>query len=568
MKKHTCTTLYLVIFCIIALILRAYHITDKTLWVDELYVFNLANHSSLLTTISQTLTTDLHAPVFFVMVHYWIKLFGTQDSLLLVLPVMFSWLMIATGWFVCKKLFNTSAAVIYTLLATFNCLEIYYAKELKFYSLLPLLGLLSFYFFSKITEVDTTKTFCKKDALWLALINLLIIYTFNIGIIFVFIQFLTGLCFVLYKNKTAVKKFVISFLCTFVLYLPYFYFQINTLKSSKSGICTITDLFYFDFSFIQILFQNFFTPLLDNLGNNQINYNIFSNIQSLNIAGFLFFILIPLAISVFGIYKAIASKNTKNLLLIIWSSVSILAMCILAQLDIVPVLTRYVIIFHAILIMSVSYVLSLIKNKKALFVTICLIALPFITTLISPHSPALGRSSAHSDAAAVLKNAAHIKNTDFVLMPYMGQFLYKYLPDSKYIDFQIDEILFKDNAQFSGKTFINSNNLNDFARTKQPSAVVEEYLSEYLSLMKKGDRLFFVQSYLAYVIRDDIYIEVSNNIDLDAKNLNKTQKAVRFRILYTKMQSDILAVLRKNLKLTHIYNAQSMDLKIYEFEKF
>lgn len=163
MKKHTCTTLYLVIFCIIALILRAYHITDKTLWVDELYVFNLANHSSLLTTISQTLTTDLHAPVFFVMVHYWIKLFGTQDSLLLVLPVMFSWLMIATGWFVCKKLFNTSAAVIYTLLATFNCLEIYYAKELKFYSLLPLLGLLSFYFFSKITEVDTTKTFCKKE---------------------------------------------------------------------------------------------------------------------------------------------------------------------------------------------------------------------------------------------------------------------------------------------------------------------------------------------------------------------------------------------------------------------
>lgn len=243
-------------------------------------------------------------------------------------------------------------------------------------------------------------------------------------------------------------------------------------------------------------------------------------------------------------------------------------MCILAQLDIVPVLTRYVIIFHAILIMSVSYGLSLIKNKKALFVTICLIALPFITTLISPHSPALGRSSAHSDAAAVLKNAAHIKNTDFVLMPYMGQFLYKYLPDSKYIDFQIDEILFKDNAQFSGKTFINSNNLNDFARTKQPSAVVEEYLSEYLSLMKKGDRLFFVQSYLAYVIRDDIYIEVANNIDLDAKNLNKTQKAVRFRILYTKMQSDILAVLRKNLKLTHIYNAQSMDLKIYEFEKF
>ena len=138
----------------------------QTLWVDELYVFNLANHSSVLTTISQTLTTDLHAPVFFVMVHYWIKLFGTQDSLLLVLPVMFSWLMIATGWFVCKKLFNTSAAVIYTLLATFNCLEIYYAKELKFYSLLPLLGLLSFYFFSKITEVDTTKLVKKMHSGW------------------------------------------------------------------------------------------------------------------------------------------------------------------------------------------------------------------------------------------------------------------------------------------------------------------------------------------------------------------------------------------------------------------
>ena len=182
MKVDKKLPVFVIVLTLAALFLRLVNINGAALWIDELYCFDIASKSNILEILKTVLLTDLHAPLFFIILHFWIKLTGTADITLILLPVIFSATSIPLGYVICKRLFDTKTAVVFSVLNTFSALEIYYAQELKFYSLLPLLGLLSLYFFSKITkDLDI------KNALYLLAVNFIIIYTFNAGVFFVFV---------------------------------------------------------------------------------------------------------------------------------------------------------------------------------------------------------------------------------------------------------------------------------------------------------------------------------------------------------------------------------------------
>ena len=152
MKFDKKLLIFITLLTLAALCLRLINISNAALWIDELYCYDIALKPNLTEILKTVFLTDLHAPLFFIILHFWIKLLGSTDWVLILLPVIFSTLSVPVGYFICKKLFDTKTAVIFSLLNTFSALEIYYAQELKFYSMLPLLGLLSFYFCSKINR--------------------------------------------------------------------------------------------------------------------------------------------------------------------------------------------------------------------------------------------------------------------------------------------------------------------------------------------------------------------------------------------------------------------------------
>ena len=571
--------LYFCLLCIIfiaAFVLRIYNIEYSRLWIDELYCFDIANKSGVVEILKTVLSSDLHAPVFFIILHYWIKIFSASDKMMLMLTVLASWGSVIAGYFAGAKLFNKKTGVIFSILMAFSAIEIFYAQELKFYALLPLFSVISFYFFSKITD-----EFCSKDAMLLALINFLIIYTFNIGIVFVALQFAIGLVFLLYKNKRFLKSYLASFLSVFLLYVPYFVFQIKVYLAAKSGVCSVFDMFHFDFCFIFTVLQDFFTPVLKNIGNNGYYYDIFSEIKNLGIFKFAAYIAFFLCLNLYGLYKSIMTKNYKNLLLLVWIVSSIIVLMLMAYMQIIPLVLRYILILHSLAVLSVSFGLSQIKNDKVLYVLMFFVAaISLYNFCTDKSSPLLKDSSYHYDSAYILKSQNEsITQNDYILMPYMGRFLYKYLPEGRHVDFRLEEILCSSDYPLIKQTFgLNDEQmkaankrelpLQNYAMSEQPPESLEKYFIEnYISKMKKGDKFIFIESYLGYIIPDDSYPVWVSMFNIDNTNLNEKERRFRYCILYTKVFNDIFKILSKHLTPIKMYDGSKMDTKIFIFQK-
>lgn len=572
MKVDKKLPVFVIVLTLAALFLRFVNINGAALWIDELYCFDIASKSNILEILKTVLLTDLHAPLFFIILHFWIKLTGTADITLILLPVIFSATSIPLGYVICKRLFDTKTAVVFSVLNTFSALEIYYAQELKFYSLLPLLGLLSLYFFSKITkDLDI------KNALYLLAINFIIIYTFNAGVFFVFAEFITGLVFLLFQNRKNLKNYLYSFGLAGIAYIPYLYFQIKTMLSLNKSICTLFDIFHFDLGFVFTLLQNFFTPAITNLSNNPVWYSPFSMIKELGITGFVFYIFLFIAISVYGLYKIFKDKNLNAILMLTVSTIFVFIMIILAQLHIIPLVTRYIMLTHLCLLILPAYGLARIKNTKLLyFLTGTLICISLFSFLFYKDSPLKRNSSFHYYSARALEQTGAGDN-DIIVMPYFGRFLYKYFDKGQLVDYRSEELLLMSDAYLMRETFDLSEEeykdtdksklkLQKFLQTPTAPKTLEKYFKEqYLSKMKKGQKLYLIENYGIYIIPDELYQPMLKGINIDKQNLTELEKNARYALLYTKILKNLETLFSKNLKLVKIYNSKNQDVKIFEF---
>ena len=85
--------------------------------------------------------------------------------------------------------------------------------------------------------------------------------------------------------------------------------------------------------------------------------------------------------------------------------------------------------------------------------------------------------------------------------------------------------------------------------------------------MKKGERLFFVESYLFLIIPDNLYPGMLKNLNVDNKNLTELEKTARYCMLYTKILKNLEIICSKHLKYLGTYYSENQDIKIYAFEK-
>lgn len=572
MKINKKELIFIIAITLIALILRLINIENSKLWIDELYCFDIASKSGVPEILKTVFLKDLHAPLFFIILHFWIKCFGNTDPALLALPIIFSTFSIPAGYFIGKKLFDVRTGVLFSILCAFSALEIAYAQELKFYSLLPLLGLISTYFFLQLT-----KTFDMKNALWLLITNITIIYTFNAGVFFVMSEFASGFVYLLLKRRENLKTFLYTFLLTGIFYLPYLYFQIKTMLGLNKSVCTLFDIFHFDLGFVFTLAQNFFTPCLVNLSNNTVNYTPLNTIKDTGAAGFLFYIVFFMLTLLYGVFAALKKKDEKVILILSVLVLFITVLISLALLHIIPLVTRYTLLVHLMALLIAAYGLSTIKNKSLLITTTTSIIVISLFNFVFYKDTALFRkASFHYYSARALK-AAGANDNDIVIMPYFGRFLYKYYDKSTLIDYRSEELLLEPDAFLLQETF----NLNEeeyksqdksnlklqtYINSTEPPEKLDEYFYEkYISKMSDKSRLFLIENYNSYIIPENMYKPIASAFNPDEKNLPEIYKSARYALLYTKILYNLETIFKKHLKLVKIYNSQEQDVKIFEF---
>jgi mannosyltransferase len=130
----------LVVLMAISAFLRTRYITGQ-FWEDEAITTGIASHS--LSAIPGLLRHDGSPPLFYMLLHVWMSIFGASEGATHALPLLFGLLTIPAGMWAGWSLFGRRAGIYAAVLFAFSTFLTAYAQETRMYELMGLLGLLA-----------------------------------------------------------------------------------------------------------------------------------------------------------------------------------------------------------------------------------------------------------------------------------------------------------------------------------------------------------------------------------------------------------------------------------------
>jgi uncharacterized membrane protein len=210
--------MFLATIIFVSLLLRLTNL-NQSLWLDEASTA-LAAKLSLFDLFGKYLPGDFHPPFYYVLMHFWVLLFGSSEIALRVPSVLFGVGAVYLVYLLGTKIFGRHIGLIASALLSTSGLAVYYSQEARMYSLVIFLIVGLFYFYLQ-----------KK---WIIFSILLLL----LGLTDYVALFVIPIFLVLeIKNK----KFVFSFLPLFIAYViwsPILIRQMNvglTIKNTLPG---------------------------------------------------------------------------------------------------------------------------------------------------------------------------------------------------------------------------------------------------------------------------------------------------------------------------------------------
>ena len=235
--------LLLLIIIIIGILLRFYDIGAESIWLDEAASIDLSSQS--ISSIIGESPDHNHPPLYFIILHFWMNLFGDSEVATRSLSALFGIASIILIYYVGSILFNRRVGLIAAFLSAISHYHIYYSQEVRTYSLLLLCSLLSYLFFVKIL---------KEGKKWhypcYFLSNLLLGYTHMFGLLIITSQLLY---FLIFWNRYRYQRvgFSITTVGTIIALIPLvliIYGRVETLTEhgfwiSVPGLNTVYSTF-------------------------------------------------------------------------------------------------------------------------------------------------------------------------------------------------------------------------------------------------------------------------------------------------------------------------------------
>ena len=180
----------------------------QSFWRDEAFSYLLAK-KSILEIITLTVR-DFSPPLYYFLLHFWINAFGKSEVALRSLSLIFYWATLYVAFLILTEVFKIKLkrAFLYLLFFLLNPLLVYFAFEVRMYSMLAFFATLSFYsLFKKNSRLYLVSTVAG-------------LYTHYFMIFVVIAQYFTKR----YKQKTAILAFLPWMVLAFI----------NRISSSSS----------------------------------------------------------------------------------------------------------------------------------------------------------------------------------------------------------------------------------------------------------------------------------------------------------------------------------------------
>ncbi|MGO9751149.1 MAG: glycosyltransferase family 39 protein [Solirubrobacteraceae bacterium] len=133
-------TAFLLVLIGVSLYLRTRYLGGQ-FWMDEALAVGISSHS--LSAIPGVLRHDGSPPLYYLLLHVWMSVFGSSEVATHALSLLFGLLTIPVGMWAGWSLLGKRAGVYAAVLFAFNAFITQYSQETRMYSLMTLLGLIA-----------------------------------------------------------------------------------------------------------------------------------------------------------------------------------------------------------------------------------------------------------------------------------------------------------------------------------------------------------------------------------------------------------------------------------------
>lgn len=542
LKVHIIPVL-LIILTVIGFVLRI-KIGLPQLASDEVATVVTSSQSFPMGIINALVTKNFHSPLFYFILHFWMKIFGEDTFVLRLLPVLMGTACIPAAYFCGKNLHSKLAGVLAAVLVTFNFFLISYSHFCKFYAFLQLLGFLSVYF---LTKFDMKKQ--KKDLFLWVLINSMIVYTYVLGFLFVAIQFFVYVLYRIFVKNSSDNSFISKYLLLLGIFvLPAVPMIFKIVANTQSSGFPAFWWYKFQMEHVLSVVYTFFSPAIPYLYIDGSITEATQTYYSYDISYLVIFNLIPTSIAAIGLVKAFQKKNLSACLL--YSALLfIIAEFTAALLGKFAFCARFTTLcFPALLLAVVSGLLNF-KDKRISCILTFFCVFSSILYILFPVYSRFNTGVSDIFKMTDILTALNLKKNDCIIIPFRGYYLQKFydVSDINYLSYDINyafktgdksviDVIFDKDDISQEKNITPYEKFKNFIEAKEPSKSTELHLqNQCVNKLGKDNKVYLIM-YFAYL--GDNYEQA---LELEQDNI--------YKLLALKFNYNLEKILDKNFPI-------------------
>ena len=222
----------LLLILVTGAILRLKGITFQSLWFDELMSVTWSAPKLSFAKIISIYQGDPHPPLFPLLLHYWMVIFGYTEWAARLLTALIGCGSIYSIYLLGKECFNKQTGLVASAVIALNYFNLYYSHEVRSYILLFLLTTLSYTFFLKLLREQT-----KKHMTVYSIVTALMLYTHYFGLVTLLAQAIFLLFHLVFDKGVSrprlLKYFSLSGVLIVVLYSPWIPTTLKMMKKTS-----------------------------------------------------------------------------------------------------------------------------------------------------------------------------------------------------------------------------------------------------------------------------------------------------------------------------------------------
>ncbi|MFA5033853.1 MAG: glycosyltransferase family 39 protein [bacterium] len=223
------TPFILILIILLGSFLRLYQLGNESIWIDE--AVGIENASKPFVPMIKAMTfQDFSPPLYFTLVHFWIKIFGKSEFVVRALSAIAGIVSILLMYKLGTVLFGEKEGILGAFIFAISLKPpIWESQEARMYALFLLVVLISSILFIKAIKLG--ESLIPKKLISITIINILLVYIHIYGLFFIVFEAI----YILLLKKKELKKWVMSFLIVFICYIPWLFviikLQLPTIKT-------------------------------------------------------------------------------------------------------------------------------------------------------------------------------------------------------------------------------------------------------------------------------------------------------------------------------------------------